>query len=104
MQFVKLQERKTAESILRGKRKYIKHDDNCILVEEENGNRVVIPIDDTFTDYATDMLDDFICDADNNDLAIGDKIIFKFVRISDKIIRMADRNLKSFAKNSLKVV
>ena len=83
-QFVKHQERKTAESILKGKRKYIKHDDNCILVEEENGDYHVIPIDDDYLDYATDILDEFIGDADYNDLAIGDKITFTFIRMSDK--------------------
>ena len=84
MQFVKHQERKTAEAILKGKRKYIKHDDNCIVVEKENGDRHVIPIDDDYLDYAKDILDEFIGDADYNDLAIGDKITFTFIRMSDK--------------------
>jgi hypothetical protein len=84
MQFIKHQERKTTEAILKGKRKYIKHDDNCILVEEENCDSYVIPISDDYLDYATDMLDEFIEEADFNDLAIGDKITFTFIRMSDK--------------------
>ena len=84
MQFVKLHKSETAEAILKGKRKYIKHDDNCILVEGENCDSYVIPISDDYLDYATDMLDEFIEEADFNDLAIGDKITFTFIRMSDK--------------------
>ena len=84
MQFVKKQEAETAVAILKGKRKYIKHDDNCIKIEQENGDILIIPIDEDYLDFATDMLDVFIGDADYNDLAIGDKIIFTFTRMSNE--------------------
>jgi hypothetical protein len=35
-------------------------------------------------DYARDFLEEFIGDADYNDLAIGDKITFTFIRMSDE--------------------
>lgn len=84
MQFVKHQECKTAETIIKSKRKYIRKDDNCIQVEKENGDILIVPIDDDYLDYAMDALDEFIGDADYNDLAIGDKITFRFIRMSDK--------------------
>lgn len=84
MQFAKFQERKTVEAVLWNKRKYIKHDDNCILVEKQSGDQHVIPIDDDYLDYAMDMLCEFIGDADFNDLTIGDRITFTFIRVSEK--------------------
>ena len=84
MQFSKCQERQTAEKIIKNKRKFIRKDDNCILIEKVNGDVLIIPIDDDYLDYATDILDEFIGDADFNDLAIGDKITFTFIRMSDK--------------------
>ena len=84
LQFVKLQKSKTAESIVKNRRKFIRKDDNCILIEKENGDKLIIPIEDDYLDYATDMLDEFIEEADFNDLAIGDKITFTFIRMSDE--------------------
>jgi hypothetical protein len=36
MLFAKHQQCKTAEAVVKGKRKYIKHDDNCIQIEKDN--------------------------------------------------------------------
>ena len=83
MQFVKHQASQTAENIIKNKRKYIQKDDNCIQIEKVNGDTLIIPIDDDYLDYPTDILYEFIGDADFNDLAIGDKITFTFIRMSD---------------------
>lgn len=92
LQFVNYQKRQTAETIIRNKRKFIRKDDNCIEVEKENGDRFIIPIDDDYLDYATDMLDEFISDADYNDLAIGDKITFTFIHMSGKEYEELDKD------------
>jgi hypothetical protein len=87
LQFVKHQNGKTAETNLKALRKYIRKDDNCIQIEKENGDEYIIPIDDDYLDYAYDALEEFIGDADYNDLAIGDKIAFTFIRMSDEDYR-----------------
>lgn len=92
LQFLKLQTRQTAENIIKSKRKYIHKDDNCILIEKENGDWVIVPIDDDYIDHATDLLDEFISDADFNNLAIGDKITFTFTRMSDRDYEELDKD------------
>jgi hypothetical protein len=82
MQFVKHQASQTAENIIKSKGKYIQKDDNCIQIQKENGDILIIPIDDDYLYYATNILDEFIGDADYNRLTIGDKIIFTFIRMS----------------------
>jgi len=84
MQFVRQQASQTAENIIKNKRKFIRKDDNCVQIQKENGDILIIPIDDNYLDYATDILDEFIGDADYNDLTIGDKITFTFIRMSDE--------------------
>ena len=84
LQFVKHQNGKTADQIIENRRKFIRKDENCIQIEDANRDMRIIPIDHDYLDYAINALEEFIDDAYCNDLAIGDKITFTFIRMSDK--------------------
>lgn len=94
IRFINLQKYETFRAILKEKIKHTEPGDNYIEINKINGDKLIIPIDDDYLDYATGLLEEFIDDGYCNDLNPGDTISFKFDRMKaedyDQLHKMDD--------------
>lgn len=82
IKYINLQKYETFKYLVKEKIKHTEPGDNYIEICKVSGDKLIIPIDDDYLDYAAELLEEFLDDGYSNDLNPGDTVSFKFDRIT----------------------